>query len=131
MSQCDFLKVGDVFLLKAGMIVTIRAPKKFVFQNRQDSMEMTTAVIEVGSVLSDGAGSTLSTAHLAGEYIVVGTSLQSSEDHFVIATQLESDGTYHEDGISVSFYQSGQYTSQIAPDEAPVLRRMKQTFVAA
>ncbi|MDU8350862.1 hypothetical protein RYA05_03020 [Pseudomonas syringae pv. actinidiae] len=131
MSQNELLKTGDIFLLKAGMAVTIRAPKKFVFRNRQDSMEMTTAVIEVGSILSDGAGNTLSTVHLAGEYIVVGTSLPSADDNFVIAKQLASDGSYDEDGIGVSFYQSGNYTSQISPDETPVIRKMKQTFVAA
>ncbi len=80
-------------------------------------------------------------SHLIGDYVVVraymgggGGTGHGPNDVYpdgwdVTAKKLSDDGGYDPDGEEIRFYQSGSFTAMNKPEDVPVLRTMKQTFV--
>lgn len=136
------LEVGDVIRLVPGMKVYAYVPESFVHASRRNSPLSRTmeAIVRIGSVLENGLGDSFDTGELAGEYVVIDTDDTGGShghgDHFfhskgqhVVVQRLAGDGTYDENGTTVSFYQKGPFKALIEPDEISPIRKMRRIFV--
>lgn len=71
-----------------------------------------------------------------GEYLVIKTEMTGGgsghndtypDGHNVTCKKLDVDGKYDDNGVEVSFYQSGSFTIMIEPEEIEVVRNVKIT----
>ena len=84
-------------------------------------------------------GETFKTDQFVGEYVVIHTEVSGGgnqgtpsgsehypDGHLVKAKKLLTDGTFDEEGIEISFYQSGSFTAM--NPSVPVVRKMKAEY---
>jgi hypothetical protein len=123
------LQVGDIFELESGHHVYMKLPLHFVYGNRKGRFdELTIAVVTVGK--SKGG---METDWLIGQYVVSKTALCGGDPNnhrdpfphgnYVEAVQLDKDG--YDNGISVFFYQTGNFTAMIPENEVHVVGRAR------
>jgi len=127
----EFLETGDVISILKGMKVYTEVPNKLFNPNTKFSKRTEQIVIEIGY-----PNKVVDTHQFEGEYIVTRTALQGGgqrglhdsypDGHYVVCKQLK-DGVYDEDGLEISFYQSGCFTVEIP--YIRTLRKMKMVFL--
>lgn len=118
-----FLQVGDVFEVKAG-------DRFYTSVLRGDKQGTMTVEVTVGKDISSG-----STAHFAGEYVVVKARKSGGgyghgpgdcypDGHEVTAKKL-NNGKFDPEAVEIRFYQSGCFTV-VWQNDVQVLRKMKR-----
>ena len=142
------LKNGDVIQIEKGMKILASIPEKFLYAGRRLSDHNITGKVEVGSAISiplsentatSGYESeTFDTDIFAGEYVVIGAENTGEgsgygertiyPDGYKIICKKLKDGNYDNEGIEISFYQSGCFTAIIPPDKIQPVREMAVTL---
>jgi hypothetical protein len=132
----EFLKVGDVFKIKPGMEVYAEFPAYYIFDNvrsnSKDATELHSHDVTVGEKLKNR----YETGHLAGDYVVTRTADEDGgtgmgphdvyPDGWHVTAKKLKNGRWDENGIEISFYQSGCFTAM--NEKVPVIRTMKMRF---
>jgi hypothetical protein len=112
-------KIQDVFISETGLQMSDDVAQNFVIQNLQLQM----------NEQYDGS-------EFKGEYLVIRTAFEGGYDkevyypdgHHVYAKMLQ-EGKYDPDGREISFYQSGEFTAMILPEDIQAVRKMTLPFV--